>query len=319
MAVTSIEHRDNGVARQRVANIQRARILGALVEVCAEQGAAKLTVSEIVARAGISRRTFYELFEDCEQCLLAGLDDAAAKAAARVVEAYEAHTRWRERLRAGLGALLSFLEEQPEIGRLLIVESLGAGSKALERRSRVLVPVIAAVDAGVAESKSGTALPSLTAEGVVGGVLAVIHRRMLEPRGWLVELTNPLMSMIVLPYLGTAAARREAERPAPAASRAAVPTGKPLSKLGMRVTYRTMRVLAAIEAQPGASNRQVGRVAGIEDQGQVSKLLARIKRLGLVENVGEDSGKGAPNAWELTAKGSEFQAAIEPHSGMSGP
>ena len=87
---------------------------------------------------------------------------------------------------------------------------------------------------------------------------------------------------------------------------------KPLAKLGMRVTYRTMRVLAAIEAQPGSSHRQVGRAAGIDDQGQVSKLLARLKRLELIENLGEDRGKGAANAWQLTAKGRDIQAAIEP-------
>jgi hypothetical protein len=78
-----------------------------------------------------------------------------------------------------------------------------------------------------------------------------------------------------------------------------------------------MHVLAAIEALGGRgsypSNRQIGRAAGIEDQGQMSKLLARLKRVELVENTSEDRVKGAPNAWRLTAKGSEFLAAIELH------
>lgn len=333
MPATPVESRE-GEARERVAGIQRVRLLSAVVEVCVERGAANLTVSEIVGRAGVSRRTFYELFDDSEACLLDALDEAIATAAARVLEAYDPHARWRERIAAALDALLGFLDDEPEVGRLLMVESLAAGPRALERRARVLEAIIAAVDAGRAETKGGAALPSLTAEGVVGGALAVIHRHMLEPLGGrravasrshedsrMGALANPLMGMIVLPYLGAAAARREAARPVSFTPRGPRSTGKPLTKLGMRVTYRTMRVLAAIEELGGQgsypSNRQVGRAAGIEDQGQVSKLLARLKRIELIENAGEDRGKGAPNAWQLTAKGREFQAAIEPHISRS--
>jgi hypothetical protein len=43
--------------------------------------------------------------------------------------------------------------------------------------------------------------------------------------------------------------------------------------------------------------------AGIADQGQISKLLARLHSLGLLENTGGDHAKGEPNAWHLTARG----------------
>ena len=71
----------------------------------------------------------------------------------------------------------------------------------------------------------------------------------------------------------------------------------------MRLTYRTARVLECIAAQPGVSNRQVAERAGISDQGQVSKLLARLERLGLTSNTGEGHAKGEPNAWKLTPLG----------------
>jgi AcrR family transcriptional regulator len=54
----------SGVGREKVSEIQRARILGAMTEVAAERGAANVTVAHVVARSGVSRRTFYELFED---------------------------------------------------------------------------------------------------------------------------------------------------------------------------------------------------------------------------------------------------------------
>ena len=77
----------------------------------------------------------------------------------------------------------------------------------------------------------------------------------------------------------------------------------------MRLTYRTVRVLVAIGANPGASNREVAEGSGIADQGQISKLLRRLEGLQLVENHGEGQVKGAPNAWYLTERGTQVERA----------
>jgi chromosome segregation and condensation protein ScpB len=77
----------------------------------------------------------------------------------------------------------------------------------------------------------------------------------------------------------------------------------------MRLTYRTVRVLAAVAEHPGSSNRQVGVASGMQDQGQISKLLSRLHRLGLIQNAGIGPAKGAPNAWTLTPKGAEIEQA----------
>jgi DNA-binding PadR family transcriptional regulator len=79
----------------------------------------------------------------------------------------------------------------------------------------------------------------------------------------------------------------------------------------MHLTYRTARVLEAVAELPGASNRIVGDHAGIPDQGQISKLLARLKRLGLLENGGEGTyGRGEAYAWQLTPTGRSVVQAI---------
>jgi DNA-binding MarR family transcriptional regulator len=83
-----------------------------------------------------------------------------------------------------------------------------------------------------------------------------------------------------------------------------------LRDLDMRLTYRTMRVLAAIGQSPRASNRQVAEAAGIADQGQISKLLLRLQNLGLIRNIGEGPARGEPNAWTLTARGQEVERTI---------
>jgi AcrR family transcriptional regulator len=127
---------------------------------------------------------------------------------------------WRERIRACLIELLSFLDDDPVSGRLVIVESLGAGRLVLERRGRVLAPLIAAVEEGRGEAKRAPEPPPLVAEGVASAVLSVLHGRLLEgdirP---LLGLVNSLTSMIVLPYLGPAASRAELERPSAPPSR----------------------------------------------------------------------------------------------------
>jgi AcrR family transcriptional regulator len=321
--------RRGGVGREKVSEIQRARILAAMQEVASERGAGNVTVAHVVARSGVSRRTFYELFEDREACFLAAFDDAVGQIAVRVVPAYEAqkasHSRsgWRDGIRAGLAALLDFLDEQPQAGRLCVVESLAAGPLALERRARIVAAVKRALEEGRTEGRGVREAPPLTAEGVVGAVSSVLHARLAEPiatsssssssrRGAYAELLNPLMGMIVLPYQGAAAAAKELDRPLPPRPVRPRAQGKdPLRELDMRLTYRTVRVLLAIGQTPGASNRDVAASAGVEDQGQISKLLSRLKTLGLIENAGAGHLSGEPNAWHLTTKGEQVAGAIE--------
>lgn len=302
----------NGVAREQVADIQRARMLTAMVDEISERGATNVSVAHVVGRSGVSRRTFYEIFTDREDCFLAAFDEGIEQVSKPVLAAYERPGRWREKIRTALIALLEFLDQEPTTARLLIVESLGAGPVALERRQRVFAHLVSAIDEGHKEAKAGFDPSSLTAEGVVGGVLSVLHARIAErEKGALVELTSSLVGMILLPYLGPTIARNETERPTPK-GHDEKPTAHrdPLRDLQMRLTYRTVRVLIAVAANPGSSNRTVGDAAGIADQGQISKLLARLHGLGLIQNTGAGSARGEPNAWTLTTTGWEVHNTI---------
>ena len=340
-------------SRGRVGEIQRARIIAAMGELVRERGPGAVTVAHVVARSGVSRRTFYELFQDREDCFLAAFDIAIARAAESVLPAYEEPEKWRERVRAALEATLCFLDAEPELGYLCVVGALGGGDRALERRTAVVRQLMDAVHEGRRESRSARRPERLVAEGLVGAVLAVIHARLVEqaarPTGGspgpagsavgssrgradsagvprrtsdgaraprpLLSLLNPLMGMIVLPYLGQAASEREQHRPAPRVRRPAAPRVDPLRELDMRLTYRTVRVLLAIDALGGRgldpSNRQVATAAGISDQGQISKLLARLQALGLVGNAGGDHAKGEPNAWALTPRGHDVTRTLQ--------
>lgn len=309
----------SGLPREHVSEIQRMRILGAMAEVASERGAGSVTVAHVVARAGVSRRTFYDLFADREECFLAAFEEAIGRVGAQVIAAYELESAWRERMRAALWSLLVWLDEEPAQARLCVVESLAAGPRVLARRARVQRALVKAIDGG-REATSTTAraarkappLPPLTAEGVVGAVLSVIHTRLSEPKAKpLTGLLGELMSVIVMPYLGQGAAQKELGRAAPKLKTKTTPAQRdPLDGLDMRITYRTVRVLMTIAANPDASNRKIAGEAGIGDQGQVSKLLARLEHLGLIHNTGVGPAKGAPNAWTLTPRGKQVEQAI---------
>jgi hypothetical protein len=76
----------------------------------------------------------------------------------------------------------------------------------------------------------------------------------------------------------------------------------------MRLTYRTALVLEQVAVHPGASNRTIGELVDIHDQGQISKLLARLQGLGLLTNTAGQNAhtKGEPNAWSVTKLGEKI-------------
>jgi AcrR family transcriptional regulator len=310
-----------------VSRAQRARILGAAVELLAEDGYWGLSVDRIVRRVQVSRRTFYDLFSDRDDCLSAAFDGALDDIAAFVVPAYLGERSWRAQVRAALAALLEFFDREPQIGALVVMEPSRAGPWIGRRRAHVLELVRTVVDRGRLEARTTQEPLPLTADCVVGGVFSILQTRMSEGRGASTyELLNPLMANIVLPYAGASAARRELVAAVPAsrpgrqsgtAEKLDAATRTPLPRLPMRLTYRTLRTLSVLAETPGSSNRMVAEAAGISDQGQISKLLARLERLTLVENVAKDRLAGEANVWRLTALGEEIELALRLHQGSS--
>ncbi|HEX4465691.1 MAG TPA: TetR family transcriptional regulator [Solirubrobacteraceae bacterium] len=304
--------------RLQVTEIQRGRMLAAAAEAVEQVGYARMTVAQVIARARVSRKTFYDVFTDREECFLATFDEVVSQTRSLAVVAYEGESDWREGTRAALARVLAFMDEEPGFAKLIIVEALAAGDRVLEHRAQLIGECAQAIDRGTASASGSHERSEVTAEAVVGGVVGVLHTRLLEDRPVpLSTLLGPLMSMIVLPYLGARVSNRELLRKAPPAPprRARSHARKrsdPLEGLNMRLTYRTVRVLGAIAAAPGASNRDVAEGSGISDQGQISKLLTRLARLELVENVGAGQERGAANSWFLTPRGEQVERATRP-------
>ncbi len=314
--------RDRGTQSAELVRIQRARLIAGAVGAIEELGYAQTTVGHITRRASVSRRTFYELFANREDCLAAVLEELVGQIGDELAAANIDELPWRERVRTGLWVILSLFDREPALARVCVVQALRGGSRVLGRREEILAGLAAVIDEGRREGHRGGECTPLTAEGLVGAAFAIVYARLLRgKRRSLTGLVGELMAMIVLPYLGPAAARREQARPVPASGAARVESargargaGDPLRDVPVRLTYRTARVLEGVAEHPGASNRTVGEYAGVGDPGQISKLLARLERAGLLANTGLGHSMGEPNAWTLTPKGDLLARSIRVHA-----
>lgn len=296
--------RRGGAADPPRIELQRARKL-----VTAAEAVRRFPFAGFSAGAGVSRDALDAHLDGVEAALLAAFEQTLALVAERATAAFEAQEGWLDRVRAGLVALLEFFDEQPALARFLLVHSAQAGPAVLAARSEMLDRLTRVLDDEHAPARSYP--PPLTAQAVVSGALGVLRERLSGPdAGELVELTGPLMSFIVLPFLGVGAARRELSRPLDATS--AQQGGMALDWLqepGGRPNHSAVSVLKVIAAEPGLNNVEVALRASLnKDPAQVSRLLLRTARLGLIENTRE---RGAhANAWRLTSSGAEHEAAL---------
>lgn len=309
----AVSARLRDASQRQIDDFQRARILAAMAEIASEEGAEHASVTKVVARVRLSRRTFYDVFADRDECLLAVIDDALARASSVVRPAYRGDGAWADRVRSALFELLILLDREPDLARLCLAR-LHADDAAMRlRRARLVALLSAALDQGRGQSAPAPLHPPpLAAEGAVCAIASIIYSRLLErPSSPLTDMLGAFMSLLVLPYLGQGQALRELSHPPPPpAARPPVRRAPPRitvpEQSQMRVTYRTSLVLKAIAAKPDVSNSGVAAAAGIKDPAQVSRLLARLERLGLIENARH----GNANAWRLTPEGETLTGAI---------
>jgi AcrR family transcriptional regulator len=124
----------HGLDRDVVEASQRTRLLEAVGRAVAERGYAAATIDDVVRRAGVSKKTFYEHFADKQDCFLAAYEAASEELLERVREAHASEDDWLERTRAGVRAYLRWLSAEPALARVFLIEVAAAGPQALEQR-----------------------------------------------------------------------------------------------------------------------------------------------------------------------------------------
>lgn len=193
-----------------VTRSQRERLLEAAIRIVASKGYAATTIADLTREAGVSRTTFYELFEDKGACFLAAYDNAVDALVRRVTAAYESEERWPERARVGLEALLASLTEEPALARLALVD-IGAAGPAAQRRYRAAVQRLTPLfDEGRDFAPAGRNLPANTSRMAIGAVTGLISDELVAGRAkQLPELLSDLLFATLVPYIGPEAAARE--------------------------------------------------------------------------------------------------------------
>lgn len=192
---------------------QRKRIHRAMVEVVSARGYPETRVVDVIGVAGVSRKTFYELFESKEDCFLAAYDVLLENLLGETTDAFESRAGlpWAERVGAALEVLLEHLSRHPDEARFAIVEVLAAGPKALARRDSALRQFTGFLEPG--RSETSVELPGITSLAVAGGINELLYSEILH--GAVARLPSrlpDLMFWVVLPFLGAGEATAERER-----------------------------------------------------------------------------------------------------------
>ena len=129
-------------------DVQRTRLFEAAATVFARSGYAEASAEAIAREAGMSKATFYEHFANKEECILALFDQAGALVLQAMADATSAAGHDSDaRMRAGLAAFLDEVASHPAEAQTLLVEIIGAGPRAAERRDAILGAFADALDA----------------------------------------------------------------------------------------------------------------------------------------------------------------------------
>ncbi|HEX7060219.1 MAG TPA: TetR/AcrR family transcriptional regulator [Solirubrobacterales bacterium] len=201
--------------RAYVVRSQRERLLEAMVRTAAAKGYEATTVADVIEMAGVSRATFYEMFEDKASCFLEAYDAVIDVLVAHVTSAFESASEepWPEQIAAGLRGLVELLAAEADIARMAMVEVTAAGDDARERYRAALARFTPFLEEGRTYSGQGDALPPDTARFAIGGATSMIFDEIRAGRGPTLERILPdLVFAVLMPYLGPEAAEEEMNR-----------------------------------------------------------------------------------------------------------
>jgi AcrR family transcriptional regulator len=192
--------------REIVAESQRERMLVAMADATAAKGYANVAVADVIERAGVSRRSFYEQFANKEECFLSAYDAGVSGLLDAIAEAEDAAVAGGgpgallAGARAGTEVYLQLLADNPAFARTFLIEVLGAGPAALERRAAVhdrFAQRLAASYHAIADVRGGLPVPApYVFRAAVGAIHELVIDRLLTAgASALPELLAPILEI----------------------------------------------------------------------------------------------------------------------------
>ncbi|HMU28373.1 MAG TPA: TetR/AcrR family transcriptional regulator [Solirubrobacterales bacterium] len=195
----------HGLPRDVVVRSQRERMVEAMIGVVAEKGYTEATVADIISTAGVSRATFYEQFADKEDCFIAAYGTVMERMLTFVADGFAQGSSddWVVQIRGGIGALLTYLAENPVAARVGIVEGFGAGPRARDRYQQAVSSFFPFLDSARNMVDEPDRIPTQVARVIVGGVSALMFNEASNGRAAdLPKMLPDMMYLAVTPYFG---------------------------------------------------------------------------------------------------------------------
>jgi AcrR family transcriptional regulator len=168
--------------REQVAAHQRERLFRAMVDMVDEQGFLAGTVSDLVKRARVSRRSFYEHFANKEECLLATYDALVERLTSRIVASYDSEAPWTDQIEALVREIFDASSERPDAARLVSIEMGAAGPVGIERWARDAEQLTRFVSALFKRAPGEGTVPDPVARAIVGALRTILYARVRRRR-----------------------------------------------------------------------------------------------------------------------------------------
>jgi AcrR family transcriptional regulator len=166
--------------RERVRATQRIALSVAMIDAVAEKGYRATTVADVIARAGVSRKTFYELYANKQECMLVTYDIVADEGMRRVEQAYLAAEGWPGRVQAAIQTLFESAIENPGALRLSLIEIGAVGRAGIERRERSIARYEDFIRSALELAPGSGSVSDTVLKAVIGGLNRVLYRRVLR-------------------------------------------------------------------------------------------------------------------------------------------
>jgi len=204
----------HGLPRELVERSQRERLLAAVVRVTVTNGYESTTVGDILGEAGVGRETFYELFDDKLDCMLAAHKILLDELEGRLLATYAEEGPWPERVRKGLATTLEWFAADPTAARFTMVEAITVGPAFRQVFQTEYARFTKLLDDAIGADGPSPELPRAT-DLAVGAVVARIYEEILLRRATeLPRLLPDLTYELLVPFVGEAEARAEQQRAA---------------------------------------------------------------------------------------------------------
>jgi AcrR family transcriptional regulator len=170
----------HSLSREQVADNQRWRLMRAMVDAVGEQGYAKTTVSDVIGRARVSRKAFYQHFANRKACLLATYDWIVAKGMRTIASAYHDSQNTPDNRGAAIRVLFERMAMDPNALRLVMLEIGAAGPEGIARREQLIVTYEQLLRDSLGVETGSGAVPNPVLRAVVGGLNKVIYTQVVE-------------------------------------------------------------------------------------------------------------------------------------------